>query len=127
LTELNVLTECGIRQDSPRDASVSCRHCRHADPANTRPGHEHLVRRALAHLDAHPDGEFTPHEIHKVNGHSSGAIANALETLVKLGEAEVATEKPRRFRRAAQPAAAAPEADGADSGEQDGTGLAGTA
>ena len=50
-----------------------------------------------------PGGEFTPHEIHKVLGHSSGAIANALDTLVKLGDAELATEKPRRFRRAAQP------------------------
>ena len=60
--------------------------------------------------------------------HSSGAIANALDTLVKLGEAEVATEKPRRFRRAAQPAEAAPEAaDGADGAEQDGTDLAGAA
>ena len=63
-------------------------------------------------------------------GHSSGAIANALETLVKLGEAEVATEKPRRFRRAAQPAEAAPEADNtgdAGGAEQDGTELAGAA
>jgi len=96
-----------------------------------RPGG--LRDKVLAHLAAHPDGEFTPHEIHKVLGHSSGAIANALETLVKLGEAEVATEKPRKFRRAAQPAEAAPAADGtdntagADGAEQDGTGLAGAA
>ena len=81
----------------------------------------------LAHLNAHPDKEFTPHEIHKVLGHSSGAIANALETLVKLGQAEVATEKPRRFRRAAQPAEAAPGADDADGAEQDSTELAGAA
>ena len=60
-------------------------------------------------------------------GHSSGAIANALETLVKLGEAEVAAEKPRRFRRAAQPAGAAPGADGADSAQDGGTELAGAA
>jgi len=71
-----------------------------------RPGA--LRDKVVAHLDAHPDGEFTPHEIHKVLNHSSGAIANALETLVKHGEAEVATEKPRRFRRAAEPAEAAP-------------------
>ena len=71
-----------------------------------RPGG--LRDKVLAHLNEHPDKEFTPHEIHKVLGHSSGAIANALETLVKLGAAEVATEKPRRFRRAAQPAAPAP-------------------
>ena len=77
-----------------------------------RPGA--LRDKVLAHLDEHPDKEFTPHEIHKVLNHSSGAIANALETLVKHGEAEVATEKPRRFRRAAQPAEAAPEADNAD-------------
>jgi hypothetical protein len=56
--------------------------------------------KVLAHLDAHPGKEFTPHEIHKVLDHSSGAIANALDTLVKLGKAEVATEKPRGFRRA---------------------------
>ena len=93
-----------------------------------RPGG--LRDKVLAHLDAHPGGEFTPHEIHKVNGHSSGAIANALETLVKLGEAEVATEEPRRFRRAAQQAGPAPGADGADSADgaqQDDTDLAGAA
>lgn len=75
-----------------------------------RPGA--LRDKVVAHLDAHPDGEFTPHEIHKVLNHSSGAIANALETLVKHGEAEVATEKPRRFRRAAKPAGTAPGAVG---------------
>ena len=90
-----------------------------------RPGA--LRDKVLAHLDAHPEGEFTPHEIHKVNGHSSGAIANALETLVKLGQAEVATEKPRKFRRAAQPAEAAPVTAGAGSAEQGSTELAGAA
>ena len=67
-----------------------------------------------------------PHEIHKVLSHSSGAIANALDTLVKLGDAELATEKPRRFRRTAKPAAAAPEPDRANSAK-DGTELAGAA
>jgi hypothetical protein len=93
-----------------------------------RPGG--LRDKVLAHLVAHPDGEFTPHEIHKVLDHSSGAIANALETLVKLGQAEVATEKPRKFRLAAQPAEAAPGADKpdeADGAEQDGTELEGAA
>jgi hypothetical protein len=90
-----------------------------------RPGG--LRDKVLAHLDEHPDGEFTPHEIHKVNGHSSGAIANALETLVNLGEAEVATEKPRRFRRAARPAGATPGTDGAGSAQDQGTELAGAA
>jgi DNA-binding MarR family transcriptional regulator len=77
-----------------------------------RPGA--LRDKVLAHLVEHPGKEFTPHEIHKVLDHSSGAIANALDTLVKHGEAEVATEKPRKFRRAAQPAEAAPGADNAD-------------
>ncbi len=87
-----------------------------------RPGG--LRDKVLAHLAANPGLEFTPHEIHKVNGHSSGAIANALETLVSLGEAEVATEKPRRFRLAARPAGAVP---GADDAEQQESGLAGAA
>jgi len=90
-----------------------------------RPGG--LRDKVLAHLDAHPGKQFTPHEIHKVLGHSSGAIANALDTLVKLGDAELATEKPRRFRRApAKPAT--PAAGTADSAqEEEGTELAGAA
>jgi hypothetical protein len=93
-----------------------------------RPGG--LRDKVLAHLVAHPDGEFTPHEIHKVLDHSSGAIANALEVLVKLGQAEVASEKPRKFRLAAQPAEAAPGADKpgeAVGAEQEGTELEGAA
>jgi hypothetical protein len=90
-----------------------------------RPGG--LRDKVLAHLDDYPDKEFTPHEIHKVLIHSSGAIANALEILVKLGEAEVAAEKPRRFRRAANPADAAPGADNADGPQDAGTELAGAA
>ena len=93
-----------------------------------RPGG--LRNKVLAHLVAHPGGEFTPHEIHKVLDHSSGAIANALEVLVKLGQAEVATEKPRRFRLAAQSADAAPDADaapGAGDAEQQEADLAGAA
>ena len=81
----------------------------------------------LAHLDAHPGGEFTPHEIHKVLDHSSGAIANALDVLVKLGEAELATEKPHRYRRAAQPATPAAETDGTGSAQDDSAELAGAA
>jgi hypothetical protein len=90
-----------------------------------RPGG--LRDKVLSHLDAHPGGEFTPHEIHKVLNHSSGAIANALDTLVNLGEAELAADKPRRFRRAARPDAAAPGTGGAASSEKDSTELAGAA
>jgi hypothetical protein len=87
-----------------------------------RPGG--LRDKVLAHLAANPGKAFTPHELHKVNGHSSGAIANALDTLVKLGEAEVAAEKPRRYRRAARPAAA-PGPD--TTGDAQDTGLEGAA
>ena len=95
-----------------------------------RPGG--LREKVLAHLRDHPGGSFTPHEIHKVTGHSSGAIANALDTLVKHGDAELATEKPRRFRlagSAAAPAAAQPPAgpgsEGTAAGDE--TDLAGAA
>ena len=90
-----------------------------------RPGA--LRDKVLAHLDAHPGGEFTPHEIHKVLDHSSGAIANALDVLVKLGEAELASEKPHRYRRAAQPAAPAAETDGTGGAQDDSAELAGAA
>jgi Fic family protein len=90
-----------------------------------RPGG--LRDKVLAHLVAHPDGEFTPHEIHKVLDHSSGAIANALDVLVKLGEAELASEKPHRYRRAAQPATPARETDGTGGAQDDSAELAGAA
>ena len=90
-----------------------------------RPGA--LRDKVLAHLDEHPDVAFTPHEIHKVLNHSSGAIANALDVLVKHGEAELASEKPHRYRRTAQPAEAAPGAAGAGSPEKDSAELAGAA
>jgi hypothetical protein len=88
-----------------------------------RPGG--LREKVLAHLRDHPGAEFTPHEIHKVLAHSSGAIANALDTLVKHGDAELATEKPRKFRLAATATATAP-ADADDRAGSDGE-LAGAA
>jgi hypothetical protein len=91
----------------------------------SRPGG--LRDRVQAHLDAHPVAEFTPHEIHKVLGNSSGAIANALDTLVKLGTAELATEKPRRFRRLPGLAAGVSEADTAGGAADGAVGLAGAA
>ena len=81
----------------------------------------------LAHLDEYPAGAFTPHEIHKVLNHSSGAIANALDVLVKLGEAELASEKPHRYCRAAQPATPAAQTDGTGSAQDDSAELAGAA
>ena len=88
-----------------------------------RPGG--LREKVLAHLRDHPGASFTPHEIHKVLNHSSGAIANALDTLVKHGDAELATEKPRKFRLAGTATATAPT--DADAGAGSGGELAGAA
>jgi DNA-binding MarR family transcriptional regulator len=51
-----------------------------------------------AHLAAHLGKDFTPGEIAKVLGRSSGAVANALDSLVKQGEAELTCEHPNRYR-----------------------------
>jgi hypothetical protein len=93
-----------------------------------RPGG--LRDKVLAHLRDYPGESFTPHEIHKVLNHSSGAIANALDTLVKHGDAELATEKPRRFRLAggaAAPAGDQAPAEAGGTGAGDDTDLAGAA
>ncbi|TDD87359.1 hypothetical protein E1293_08105 [Actinomadura darangshiensis] len=65
------------------------------------------------HLNAFPDLEFTPGEIAKVLDRSSGAVANALDTLVGRGEAVLTCERPRRFR------AASPATSDADTGSGD--------
>ncbi|MBE1530358.1 MarR family transcriptional regulator [Actinomadura algeriensis] len=53
--------------------------------------------KVAAHLTAHPEKEFTPHEIAKVIGHSAGAVSNALDRLAEAGEAELVCDRPRRF------------------------------
>ncbi|GAA2213307.1 hypothetical protein GCM10009850_087690 [Nonomuraea monospora] len=67
-----------------------------------------------AHLLEFPDKDFTPYEIGKVINRSSGAVANALDRLVSLGDAVLSCERPRRFALAptASPTAS-PAADGA--------------
>ena len=52
----------------------------------------------LDYLTAHPDEETTAPAIGKSLGRSSGAVANALDTLVKNDQAELTCEKPRKFR-----------------------------
>ena len=74
----------------------------------TRPGA--LRDLVEAHLRQFPDAAFTPHQIGKVLTRSSGAVANALDKLVSLGVAELASGKPRSYRLA--PAAPAPPDDG---------------
>ncbi|WP_061294089.1 helix-turn-helix domain-containing protein [Herbidospora cretacea] len=69
-----------------------------------RPGA--LRDRVLGHLTEHPDKEFTPYEIGRVLDASSGAVANALDRLVALGQAQLTCERPRRFGLAATATAA---------------------
>jgi hypothetical protein len=66
------------------------------DRAAPRP----LRPEVAAHLAAHPDKEFTPGEIGRVLGRSSGAVANALDTMAKTGQAVLTCEKPMRYRAA---------------------------
>lgn len=54
----------------------------------------------LTHLIKHSELAFTANEIAKVLGRSSGAVANALDTLANNGEAELVSERPNRFRAA---------------------------
>jgi hypothetical protein len=79
----------------------------------TRPGG--LRDLVEAHLRQFPGAAFTPHQIGKVLTRSSGAVANALDKLVSLGIAELASSKPRSYRL--NPAAPAPH-DGNPDGAQ---------
>ena len=76
-----------------------------ASPA-ARPGQ--LRDLVAAHLAAHPDADFTPHAIGRVLGRSSGAVANALDRLTALGQAQLTSEKPRRYRYQAPASTPAP-------------------
>ncbi len=61
-----------------------------------RPGQ--LRDLVAAHLAEHPDAEFTPHAIGRILARSSGAVANALDRLTALGNAQLTSDKPRRYR-----------------------------
>ncbi|NJP96417.1 hypothetical protein HCN51_44495 [Nonomuraea sp. FMUSA5-5] len=62
--------------------------------------HGALRDRVLEHLNEYPGKEFTPYEIGRALDSSSGAVANALDRLVSLDQAELTCERPRRFRLA---------------------------
>ncbi|MGW1170745.1 hypothetical protein [Streptomyces sp. NPDC002550] len=59
-----------------------------------------LRQLVIDHLRAHPDGAFTATKISRVIEKSSGAIANALDKLVKDGIAEQVSDRPRTYRMA---------------------------
>ena len=71
----------------------------------SRPGQ--LRDLVQAHLAAHPAIEFTPHAIGRVLGRSSGAVANALDRLTALGQAQLTSERPRRYQATATGSASA--------------------
>jgi hypothetical protein len=84
----------------------------------TRPGGlRDLVEQ---HLRQFPAACFTPHQIGKVLTRSSGAVANALDKLVSIGVAELASGKPRSYRLAPAAPASAPH-DGSDPGSAQAT------
>jgi hypothetical protein len=56
-----------------------------------------LRDRVRTHLRAHSGKDFTPYEVGRALGNSAGAVANALDRLVELGEAVMTCERPRRF------------------------------
>src|SRR5947208_10340185 len=66
-----------------------------------RLGQGELRRQVAVHLTATP-GAHTPGEVARAMGaRSSGAVANALETLVSHGQAERVSSGPRRYRATA--------------------------
>jgi hypothetical protein len=73
---------------------------------STRPGQ--LRDLVAAHLAANPGAEFTPHAIGRVLGRSSGAVANALDRLTALGQAQLTSDKPRRYQHQAATASPVP-------------------
>ncbi|WP_043265900.1 hypothetical protein [Streptomyces sp. CT34] len=54
----------------------------------------------IDHLQSHPDEAFTATKISRIIERSSGAIANSLDKLVRLGIAEQVSDTPRTFRLA---------------------------
>jgi hypothetical protein len=89
-------TAAASSKPPPADASHAARPARR--PA---PGSCDLV---AAHLAACPDADFTPHAIGRVLGRSSGAVANALDRLTALGQAQLTSDKPRRYQHQASAA-----------------------
>ncbi|MBF6183351.1 AAA family ATPase [Nocardia otitidiscaviarum] len=78
-----------------------------------RLGNGELRRMVARVLADEPVTEFSPREISKRTGRSSGAIGNALDVLVRDGHADRTQDKPRRYRANAGTASAAAAAPAA--------------
>jgi hypothetical protein len=79
-------------------AASSAAGSRRAVPGGVRPGE--LRDLVEGHLREFPGKDFTPYQVGKVLGRSSGAVGNAMDKLVSLGVAELAGESPRAYRLA---------------------------
>lgn len=80
-------------------ADAADRDTQEATASEPRLGKGELRVQVEAYLRENPEKSFTSTELHHVLNRSSGAIANACETLVKQEKAIVANErKPRRFQ-----------------------------
>ncbi|MBF6456060.1 MULTISPECIES: AAA family ATPase [Nocardia] len=78
---------------------------------STRLGNGELRRMVAKVLADNPTAEYTPREVAKRTGHSSGAIGNAMKTLAAAGHADRTSSKPLRYQAnttTAQAAAGAP-------------------
>ena len=87
-------------------AAASGRKPRGTTSPAARPGQ--LRDLVQAHLAADLDADFTPHAIGRVLSRSSGAVANALDRLTALGQAQLTSDKPRRYRHQATASTPAP-------------------
>lgn len=76
-------------------------------PDGGRLGRGQLAQLVLSELAAHADEPIGPARIATALGRSSGAVANALERLVRTGEATLVATTPRRYQVAASGRAAA--------------------
>ena len=108
-------TICATAAQSRRllKAAASGRKPRGTTSPAARPGQ--LRDLVAAHLAGHPDTDFTPHAIGRVLSRSSGAVANALDRLTALGQAQLTSDKPRRYRHQATAATPAPAGVGSAS------------
>jgi hypothetical protein len=109
LAAMDAICAAATQARRPLKAAASGRKARGTSGPAARPGQ--LRDLVAAHLAEHPDAEFTPHAIGRVLARSSGAVANALDRLTALGNAQLTSDKPRRYRhQATTPAPAAASA-----------------
>lgn len=82
-----------------------------APATSARLGNGELRRMVAKVLADNPTAEYTPREVAKLTGHSSGAIGNAMKTLAAAGYADRTSSKPLRYQAnstTAQAAAGSP-------------------